>query len=130
MKYMLTLFNEERSWEDTDPAEAGAMMAAWDTYTRELREAGALVAGEGLAPSATATTIRLNDEHIVTDGPYAETKEQLGGFYLIDVADLDEALAWAHKLPMPGGGVEVRPVMDYDAAGGSREHATSEGAAS
>ncbi len=130
MKYMLTLFTEERSWEDTDPAEAGAAMAAWDAYTRELRETGALVAGEGLAPSATATTIRLSDEHLVTDGPYAETKEQLGGFYLIDVADLDAALEWAHKIPMPGGAVEVRPVMDYEAAGGSDEHATSEEVAS
>jgi hypothetical protein len=129
MRYMLTLFMEERNWEDTDPAEAGAAMAAWDTYTRELRDSGALVAGEGLAPSATATTVRLNDEHIVTDGPYAETKEQLGGFYVIDVADLDEALGWAHKLPMQGGAAEVRPVMDYEARG-SEEHANSEGVAS
>jgi hypothetical protein len=129
MKYMLTLFMEERNWEDTDPAEAGAAMAAWDAYTRELRESGAFVAGEGLAPSATATTIRLNDEHIVTDGPYAETKEQLAGFYLIDVADLDAALEWAHKIPMPGGAAEVRPVMDYEATG-SEEHATSEEVAS
>ena len=129
MRYMLTLFMEERNWEDTDPAEAGAAMAAWDSYTRELWDSGALVAGEGLAPSATATTIRLNDEHIVTDGPYAETKEQLGGFYVIDVADLDEALGWAHKLPMQGGAAEVRPVMDYEARG-SEERANSEGVAS
>ena len=77
-------------------------------------------AGEGLQPSATATTVKLagpSGDHIVTDGPFAETKEQLGGFYLLDCADLDEALAWARKIPMPGGTVEVRPVMDYEAAG-------------
>ena len=65
---------------------------------------------------------------MTTDGPFAETKEQLGGFYLIDVADLDEALEWAKKVPIPGGAVEVRPVMDYEARG-STEHA-AEGAAS
>ena len=129
MKYMLTLFAEEQNWEDVDPEEMSASMQAWDAYTRDLRGAGALVAGEGLAPSATATTVRLSEEHIVTDGPYAETKEQLAGFYLIDVADLDAALEWANRVPMPGGAVEVRPVMDYEASG-SEEHSASEGAAS
>ena len=60
---------------------------------------------------------------LVSDGPFAETKEQLGGFYLLDCADLDDALSWAKRIPMPGGGVEVRPVMDYEAAG-SKEHST------
>jgi hypothetical protein len=128
MKYMLSLFTTPRDWEDTDPEEAAAAMQAWDVYTSDLREAGVHIAGEGLAPPETATTIRLTDEHITKDGPYAETKEQLGGFYLIDVDDLDAALGWAHKVPMPGGAVEVRPVMDYEAAG-STEHA-SESAAS
>ena len=129
MKYMLTLIAQERNWEDSDPEEMAAAMQAWDAYTRDLRGAGAFVAGEGLAPSATATTLRLNEEHIVTDGPYAETKEQLAGFYLIDVADLDAALEWAHKVPMPGGAVEVRPVMDYEARG-SGQHSNSKEAVS
>lgn len=129
MKYMLALFGEEGGWEDQTPEEMAAAMKAWDAYTRDLREVGAFVAGEGLSPSETATTIRLTEEHVVKDGPYAETKEQLGGFYLIDVEDLDAALEWAHRIPMPGGAVEVRPVMDYDSAGSS-EHSATKGAAS
>lgn len=129
MKYMLTLFGEERGWEDTPPEQIQESMKAWDVYTAELREAGAFVAGEGLAPSATATTVRLGEDPVTTDGPFAETKEQLGGFYLIDVVDLDAALDWAKRIPMPGGAIEVRPVMDYDAAGGSDQHSV-EGVAS
>ena len=128
MKYMLSLFTSMEGWEDRTPEEMGASMQAWDDYTLALRESGAHVAGEGLAPPETATTLRLTEEHVTKDGPYAETKEQLAGFYLIDVADLDAALEWAHKIPMPGGAVEVRPVMDYEARN-SREHA-AEGATS
>ncbi len=125
MKYMLTLFNEETDWSDVNPEQARASMASWDEYTKALRDSGAFVAGEGLSPSATATTIRLGEEPITTDGPYAETKEQLGGFYLIEVEDLDAALEWGRRVPMPGGAVEVRPVMDYEQAGGSSEHSAS-----
>jgi hypothetical protein len=84
-----------------------------------VKDAGAFLGGEGLQPTATATTVQIeaSGDHIVSDGPFAETKEQLGGFYLLDCSDLDEALAWARKIPMPGGKVEVRPVMDYEAAG-------------
>ena len=126
MKYMLTLFSEERDWGDTSPEDAAAAMKAWDDYTAALRESDAFIAGEGLSPSATATTIRLAGEPITTDGPFAETKEQLAGFYLIEADDLDSALEWGRRVPMPGGAVEVRAVMDYDAAGGSAEHANSE----
>lgn len=129
MKYMLVLIGDETGWQDRSPEDAQAAMAAWDEYTEALKGAGAFIAGEGLAPSATATTIRYGDEHVTTDGPFAETKEQVGGFYLIDVADLDEALEWANRIPMPGGACEVRPVMDYEQAG-SDQHATSEAAAS
>jgi hypothetical protein len=129
MKYMLTLFNEEETdWEDRTPEEAAASIAGWDAFTKDLVAAGAMVAGEGLTGSDTATTIRLADEHVTKDGPFAETKEQLVGFYLIDVPDLDAALEWAHKIPMPGGAVEVRAVIDYEAAG-STSH-TNESAAS
>ena len=80
------------------------------------------MAGEGLAPSATATTVRVRDgERMLTDGPFAETKEQLGGFYLLEAADLDEALEWAGEDPEPCASVEVRPVIDYEARG-SEEH--------
>lgn len=125
MKYMLTIAGEEADWSDVTPEQMREGMAAWDAYTAELREAGAMVAGEGLQPSTTATTIRFGagGERITVDGPFAETKEQIGGFYLIDVADLDAALEWAGRLPVREGGVvEVRPVMDYEAAGGSSQH--------
>ena len=83
----------------------------------EGAKSGAVLGGEGLQPVATATTLRVrDDERMLTDGPYAETKEQLGGYYLFDCKDLDEALNWAAKIPeAKTGAVEVRPVMDYDA---------------
>ena len=131
MKYLLTLYGDESQMSNRSPEQAQQAMQAWDDYTQEVRDAGAFEGGEGLQPSATATTVALepSGDHIVTDGPFAETREQLGGFYLLDCADLDEALAWARKIPMPGGKVEVRPVMDYEAAGGSSEHSNSTEAA-
>jgi hypothetical protein len=115
MKYMLTLINEEGGWEDTTPEEMKAELGRWQAYGQALTEAGAFLAGEGLQESATATTVRIGDgdERLVTDGPFAETKEQVGGFYLIECENLDEALEWAKKVPLSGGGIEVRPVMDY-----------------
>ena len=119
MKYMLTLIGHEGGWEDATPEEMKAVMERWAAYGRELVDAGAFIAGEGLQESATATTVRIGDdgERLVTDGPFAETKEQVGGFYLIECGDLDEALEWAKKVPLRGGGVEVRPVMDYSQFG-------------
>ena len=128
MKYMLTIIGEEMDWGEVTPEQARAGMAAWDAYTSELRDAGAFVAGEGLQPSATATTVKLrgDEEPITVDGPFAETKEQLGGFYLIETPDLDAALVWARKMPaQPGSSIEVRPVMDYEASG-SEEHTSTE----
>jgi hypothetical protein len=124
MKYLLALIGDESRYADRSPEEQREGMRQWDAYTTEVQEAGAFLGGEGLQPSATATTVKLQEsgDPIVTDGPFAETKEQLGGFYLLDCKDLDEALAWARKIPMPGGTVEVRPVMDYEAAG-SQAHA-------
>ena len=105
--------------EDLSPEQIKAGMAAWEAFGLEATEAGVFVAGDGLQDSTTATTVRIeaNDEHIVSDGPFAETKEQLGGFYLLDCDNLDEALAWAHKIPLTSGAIEVRPVMDYEAVG-------------
>ena len=114
MRYMLTLIGEENDWQDSSPEEMEAMMSAWSAFDSELTQAGALVAGEALQQSATATTIRIGDDgdRTVTDGPFAETKEQVGGFYLLECADLDEALAWARKVPLADGAVEVRAVVD------------------
>ena len=124
MKYLLALIGDETGWADRTPEERAAAMQGWDEYTRATIDAGVHLGGEGLQPSATATTVKIQaeGEPIVSDGPFAETKEQLGGYYLLDCKDLDEALAWAKRIPMPGGTVEVRPVMDYDAAGSELHH--------
>jgi hypothetical protein len=119
MKYLLTLYGDESRFADRTPEQQAAGMRAWDEYTRNAIDAGVHVGGEGLQPSSTATTVRIPEsgDPIVSDGPFAETKEQLGGYYLLDCRDLDDALAWAKRIPMPGGNVEVRPVMDYEAVG-------------
>ena len=112
MKYLLTLWGDEARWADRTPEEMQASMKEWDAYTVETKDAGAFLGGEGMQPTATATTIAIQPDgnQIVTDGPYAETKEQLGGFYLLECENLDEAIAWARKIPMPGGKVEQEVV--------------------
>jgi hypothetical protein len=119
MKYLLTLFGDESRWVEATPEQQAASMKAWDDFTNATIEAGVHLGGEGLQPSATATSVAIPEsgDPIVSDGPFAETKEQLAGYYLLDCADLDDALAWAKRIPMPGGTVEVRPVMDYEARG-------------
>jgi hypothetical protein len=119
MKYMLILIGEEGGWEDQSPEDMKAEMERWSQYGQELVEAGAHVGGEGLQESAAATTVRIgkDGERLVTDGPFAETKEQVGGFYVIECAGPEEALEWAKKVPLRAGAVEVRPVMDYTAYG-------------
>ena len=131
MKYMLAIIADESRMTDRTPEQQQESMRGWDAYTQELQESGVFVGGEGLQPSATATTVRIPEgggDPVVTDGPFAETKEQLGGYYLIDCQNLDEALDWARKIPMPGGTIEVRPVMDYEAAGSSRHTNEAEAA--
>jgi hypothetical protein len=116
MRYMLTIIREEGRWEDATPEEMQAQLGRWNDYTEALKESGAFIAGEGLQDSPTATTVRVgdDDERVVTDGPFAESKEQVGGFYLIECENLDQALEWAKRIPIREGAVEVRPVMDYD----------------
>ena len=91
-------------------------MEAYNALTEEIKQAGAFLGGEGLQPTSTATTVRVRDgEPLLTDGPFAETREQLAGFYLVECADLDEAVRWAGKIPTAAfGSVEVRPVIDYE----------------
>jgi hypothetical protein len=124
MKYMLTLFGDESRWAEATPEQQAEGMKAWDAYTQAAIDAGVHLGGEGLQPSSTATTVRIPEsgDPIVSDGPFAETKEQLGGYYLLDCKDLDDALAWAKRIPMPGGTVEVRPVMDYESVGSEFHH--------
>ena len=116
MKYLLTLYGDETRFSDMTPEQQAAGMRQWDAYTQAAIDAGVHVGGEGLQPSATATTVRIPEsgDPVVTDGPFAETKEQLGGFYLLDCKDRDEATEWAARVPLPDEEpVEIRPVMDY-----------------
>jgi len=115
MKYMLAIVGDESRFADMSEEDLRAQMARWSEYTQELVRAGAFVSGEGLQTSSTATTLRVEDgERLLTDGPFAETKEQLGGFYVIECRDLDEAIDWAAKLPhAENGTTEIRPVMEY-----------------
>lgn len=115
MRYMLLFYDEEPTTPPSQ-AEMDAEMAKWYTYDSAVREAGIFVSSEALQPSQTATTLRLKgEERIVTDGPYAETREVLGGYYVVDVPDLDTALDWAARCPAAShGSMEVRPVMVFD----------------
>jgi hypothetical protein len=116
MQYLVLIYSEEPA-DAPDPAQIGAVMTEYNAYTDMLRQRGALVAGEALQPTATATTVRVRDgQTMTTDGPFAETKEALGGFYLIEAKDLDEALALGGACPgAKWGSIEVRPIVDFAA---------------
>lgn len=113
MQYMLLIYNDPSSWESMSEAEQGAIYGAYGAFSEELQASGKHVTGDALQDISTATSIRVRDgETLTTDGPFAETKEVLGGYYLIDVDTLDEALEWGAKLPgATYGTVEVRPVV-------------------
>lgn len=116
MKFVLTLYADEAGFADAPPEALQQTLAAFDAFNREAAQAGVLLAGEGLAPSHTATAVAVRDgERLLTDGPFSETKEVLGGFYVVDVGGLDDAIEWAAKLPtVHFGRVEIRPVMGYE----------------
>jgi len=122
MQYMLLIFSDERVWGEIDEEERSRLYAEYGVFTNELRESGALVTADQLQPSTTATTVQVRDgDTLTTDGPFSETKEQLGGYYLIDVESLDEAIEWAAKIPSAkSGAVEVRPVVQTRAEAGAR----------
>ena len=116
MKYLLTIYGQEAAMANVPADQMKAMMDTWYKYTEEIGKATNLLGGEALQPTATAKTLRqASGDTITADGPFAETKEQLGGFYLIDVADEKTAMEWAAKMPnLPfGGSVEVRPIQQY-----------------
>jgi hypothetical protein len=119
MKYLLTIYNDESGFASATPEEIQQVMAAYEAFGREVSAAGAMLGGEGLQPSSTATTVQVRGgETLTSDGPFADTREQLGGYYLLECRDLDEAIGWAAKIPgAQNGTIEVRPVMDYEAAG-------------
>jgi hypothetical protein len=114
MQYLLLIYMEQA---EKPPAQQDeAVMAEWFGYTEDLRKSGFHVGGNSLEPAQTATTVRLeNGERVLTDGPFAETREVLGGYYLIDVPDLDTALDWAARCPgAKYGSMEVRPITVFD----------------
>ena len=115
MRYLCLIYEQERDWDAMPAAEADAYLAECMTVADDIRRAGHPVAGEALHPVSTARTVRIRDGRMsVTDGPFAETKEQLGGFYLIEARDLNEAIQVAAKIPSARiGSVEVRPVVDF-----------------
>ena len=115
MRYLLLIYGEEQAAPPSQE-EIDASMAEWFAYDKAIRDAGVAQAGEALDMSHTATTIQLKEgERVVTDGPFAETREVLGGFYMIDVPDLDTALDWAARCPgAKNGSIEVRPIVEFE----------------
>jgi hypothetical protein len=117
MRYLLLIYGNEQTAAAQSPEAQAAEMDAWWKYTADLQQSGQHLGGEALQSIATATTVRMaSGRPLVADGPFAETKEQLGGYYLIDVPNLDAAIAWAGKMPnlASGGSVEIRPIMEFD----------------
>jgi hypothetical protein len=115
MQYMFLLIGEEPNWEDVSPEEMQTTLDEMEKYNDELKAAGAMIGGHGLRERATASVVRFSgDERTVTDGPFAETKEQLMGFWIIEAANLDEALAWAKKAPLQEASIEVRPLVEEE----------------
>jgi hypothetical protein len=112
MKYMLLIYGNEAAMQSASKADTERTLAAYGAYAEALNKAGVMVDGNRLQRTTSATTVRANDGKTnVLDGPYAETKEQLGGYFMIDVPDLDAALSWAARCPGAShGAVEVRPI--------------------
>jgi hypothetical protein len=117
MKYICLIYDQESTWATMSKEETDGMMGEYFTLTDDVRRMGKYLAGEALQPVHTATTIRIrNGKMTTTDGPFAETKEQLGGFYLVEAGDLNEAIQIAARIPSVRiGSVEIRPIVDFGA---------------
>jgi hypothetical protein len=116
MQYLLLIYENEALMGDRSPEKNGAIFAGYKKFTQDIIASGAYKAGEALQPTGTATSVRVRDgQRLVTDGPFAETREQLGGFYMVEAADLDAAIAIAAQIPTAQDGtIEVRPIMVWD----------------
>ncbi|MGI8574556.1 MAG: YciI family protein [Egibacteraceae bacterium] len=116
MQYLLMIYTDESNTYAPDSPEAKQEFEDYGQFTEELHGSGKFLAGEALLPTETATTVRVRDgETLTTDGPFAETKEQLGGFYMVEVDDLDAAIEIAARIPgAKHGSIEVRPIMVWD----------------
>ncbi|HEX7614648.1 MAG TPA: YciI family protein [Thermoanaerobaculia bacterium] len=113
MEYLLLIYENEKTWDTMPEAERGAMFGEYMAFTEDIKKKGQYKGGNPLKPTATATTVRVKGgKTIATDGPFAETKEQLGGYYLVEAKDLDEAIALAARIPgARTGSIEVRPIQ-------------------
>ena len=114
MQYLLMIYGDEKAMQAASQDQTAAMIAAYGAYTKAISDAGVMIASQRLRPTSTATTVRVqNGKTQVLNGPYAEVKEQLGGFYLIDAPDLDAAISWAARCPAAQhGAIEVRPIWE------------------
>jgi hypothetical protein len=117
MKYLCLIYDNEKQWETMPKAEADALLGEYFAFTEGIKKSGHHLGGEALQPTHTATTVRVRNGKIsTTDGPFAETKEQLGGYYFIEARDLNDAIQVAAKIPSARlGAIEVRPVVDFSA---------------
>jgi hypothetical protein len=116
MKYLCLIYDEEKKIAAMSKSESDAFMGEYFAFTEGIRKSGHYLGGEALQPVQTATTVRVRNGKVsTTDGPFAETKEQLGGFYFIDARDLNDAIQVASKIPSARlGSIEVRPIMEFN----------------
>jgi hypothetical protein len=116
VRYLCLIYDDEKKWETMPQEEAGAIFGEYFGFTEGIKQSGHHLGGEPLQPTNTATTVRVRNGKIsTTDGPFAETKEQLGGYYLINASDLNEAIQIAAKIPSARfGSIEIRPIMEFD----------------
>jgi hypothetical protein len=116
MKFLLLIYGNEAYWDTLTEPDRNQVMTEYTDFTRSIAQSGHLRGGNELQPTPKATTVRVRDKKkVVTDGPFAETKEQLGGYYLVEAKDLEEAIALAARIPSARwGSVEVRPIIPHD----------------
>lgn len=116
MRYLCLIYENEKQWESMPKDEAGAIFGEYFAFTEGIKQSGHYLGGEALQPTQTGTTVRVRNGKIsTTDGPFAETKEQLGGYYLINARDLNDAIQVAAKIPGARlGCVEIRPIVEFD----------------
>ena len=124
MQYLLMIYDDEKIWQDMPKAESDKMFGEYMQFSADIKKSGHYIAGDALQPVSTATTVRVrNGKTQTTDGPFAETKEQLGGYYLIEAKDLDEATKIAARIPSSRiGSIEIRPVMRFDQGAGNEQY--------
>ena len=117
MKYLCLIYENENAWTTMPKEQADSMMGEYFSFTSDIKKSGHYIGGEALKPTPTATTVRVRNGKVSTsDGPFAETKEQLGGFYLVDAKDLNDAIQVASRIPSARlGSIEVRPIQSFDA---------------